>query len=196
MAGKFPTDFLDHGTGDRRSFFRATVGKVAREIGKHAERRVVQERYMRPPGAMEEVGFLATCTRCGDCLEVCPVGAIMKVPPSGGLAAGTPMINPVLQPCVVCDGMPCIKACPTESLSQPEDGWASVSMGRVELDPDRCIAFMGTACDACVRSCPIGESALSMDQGNRPVLKVEHCVGCGVCVRACVTSPSSMTIEY
>ena len=68
------------------------------EIGRRAERRVVRNRYMRPPGALQEIAFLTSCTRCGDCLEVCPVQAIIKVPTAGGLAAGTPMIDPKLQP--------------------------------------------------------------------------------------------------
>lgn len=196
MADQSPTDFLNHGHGDRRSFFRSTVGRVAREVGRHAERRVVQERYLRPPGALSEVPFLAACTRCGDCVSVCPVSAIIKVPTSGGLAAGTPMIDARMQGCVVCEDMPCAAACPTEALAVPEHGWQGYKMSRLELLPERCIAFYGSACGVCAESCPVGEAALTMDGGGRPVIRAEGCVGCGVCVRACVTSPSSLRLEY
>ena len=68
-----------------------------------------------PPGAMPEVGFLAACTRCGACSPVCPVHAILTVPTSGGLAAGTPYLEPASQPCVACPDMPCVAACPNAS---------------------------------------------------------------------------------
>ena len=196
MADKSPTDFLNHGRGDRRDFVRATIGRLAGEVGKRAERRVVSQRYMRPPGALEEIGFIAACTRCGDCLPVCPVAAIIKVPTSGGLAAGTPMIEPSIQPCIVCSDMPCVAACPTEALTMPDRGWQEQRMATLELDSQRCIAFDGTECGVCAEACPIGEKALALDEEGRPVIHVEGCVGCGVCVRACVTSPSSLKIYY
>lgn len=196
MADKSPADFLNHGRGDRRDFFLATVGRIAEEVGRRAEQRVVAKRYMRPPGALEEVGFLVACTRCGDCMPVCPVAAIVKVPTSGGLAAGTPMIDPNLQPCIVCSDMPCVAACPTEALTPPENGWTGYRMATLELDSDRCIAFDGTECGVCAEACPVGEVALTLDEDGCPVIHAEGCVGCGVCVRACVTSPSSLRIRY
>ena len=196
MADQLPTDFLNHERGDRRTFFRTTVGRMMKEIGRRAERRVVQNRYMRPPGVMDEVPFLAACTRCGDCLDVCPAQAIIKVPTAGGLAAGTPMIDPKLQPCVVCNDMLCAAACPTEALTVPENGWQGVRMGSLELLSERCIAFDGTECGACAESCPVGAAALTLDDAGCPVIRVERCVGCGVCVRACVTSPSSLELDY
>lgn len=166
------------------------------EIGRRAERRVVRNRYMRPPGALQEIAFLASCTRCSDCLEVCPVQAIIKVPTAGGLAAGTPMIDPKLQPCIVCDDIPCAVACPTEALTLPANGWTGYSMASLELITERCIAMDGTECGACAEACPVGVAALGLDDEGRPVLRPEGCVGCGVCVRACVTSPSSLELHY
>ncbi len=166
------------------------------EIGRHAERRVVQKRYMRPPGALDEIAFIAACTRCGDCLPVCPVQAIVKVPTSGGLAAGTPMIDAKLQPCIVCDDMPCAQACPTAALDVPETGWSGYHMASLELISERCIAIDGTECGACADACPVGTEALALDDGGRPVIRPEGCVGCGLCVRACVTTPSSLALHY
>ena len=31
---------------------------------------------LRPPGALEEDEFLASCIKCGQCVQVCPVEAI------------------------------------------------------------------------------------------------------------------------
>ena len=75
------------------------------------------------------------------------------------------------------------------------DGWRSVRLGVLALDVDRCITFHGASCGVCARSCPIGERALAMDKGGHPVLKPEGCVGCGVCVTACVTAPSSLSLS-
>lgn len=195
MADFRPADILSGGGVDRRGFFRETVGKVADEVVRRAERRVVQERYIRPPGAAPEVAFLAACTRCGACIDVCPPRAITRAPANAGFAAGTPIIDAVSQPCTVCPDMPCAVACPTEALVVPERGWAGYRMATLELEPERCIAFHGVQCGVCARACPIGEEALALDAEGRPVLKAEGCVGCGVCVQACVTAPPSLTLH-
>jgi len=39
-----------------------------------------------------------------------------------------------------------------------------------------------------------GPAAMTLDAQGHPVIH-DGCVGCGVCVRACVTSPSSLTLS-
>jgi len=180
---------------DRRGFLRRTLGRALREVAVRTEERVVTRRFVRPPGAIPEVAFLAACTRCGDCIPVCPVHAIIQAPPSAGFAAGTPYLEPKVQACVVCADIPCARACPTGALVVPPRGWDDVRLGELELDPDRCITFHGSSCGVCARACPVGERALAMDARGRPVLKPEGCVGCGVCVSACVTLPSSLQLK-
>jgi ferredoxin-type protein NapG len=179
---------------DRRGFFRETLGRLGREVARRAEERVIQRRWFRPPGAVAEVAFLAACTRCGDCIDVCPPHAIQKAPAGAGLAAGTPMLEVDRIACVACEDMPCARACETGALVLPPDGWAQVRLGVLSLDVDRCITFQGASCGVCARACPIGERALAMDKRGHPVLKPEGCVGCGVCVTACVTTPSSLAL--
>jgi len=180
---------------DRRRFLEDTVGRLLNELAVYTEDRVAPKRWFRPPGAAPEVTFVSACTRCGDCIDVCPVHAIVKAPPSAGLAAGTPCIDPSLQACVVCVDMPCAAACETGALVKPETGWQGIRMGVLELDPERCITFQGQSCGVCARACPVGEAALALDDRGRPVLKPEGCVGCGVCVTACVTLPSSLKLS-
>jgi len=180
---------------DRRAFFRDTFGRLAREVARRAEARVVQRRWFRPPGAAPEIAFLASCTRCGACVDICPAHAIRTAPAGAGLAAGTPILEPSVQACVACDDIPCAQACPTSALVVPANGWLGVRLGVLTLDVDRCITFHGASCGVCARSCPIGERALAMDQGGHPVLRPEGCVGCGVCVTACVTAPSSLSLS-
>ena len=97
-------------TSDRRGFFRQTLGRAIREVAERTEERVVTRRYLRPPGAIPEIGFLAACTRCGACIDVCPVHAVLKAPAAAGFAAGTPFLDPKIQACVVCDDIPCARA--------------------------------------------------------------------------------------
>lgn len=185
----------DRRGGDRRDFFRDLAGDWVKRMVEQAEEKVVQKRYHRPPGALPEVGFLTACTRCGACGEVCPPHAIQFLPPSAGLAAGTPFFDPRLQPCIACADMPCARACPTPALTVPDTGWAGVHIGVLELVPERCITFQGSECRVCAQACPIGATALAIDEAGHPVIKAEGCVGCGVCVRACVTSPSSFKLR-
>jgi NAD-dependent dihydropyrimidine dehydrogenase PreA subunit len=72
--------------------------------------------------------------------------------------------------------------------------WAGHRIAALTLDPERCITFHGTPCGVCAAACPMGEAALAIDEAGHPVIRREGCVGCGVCVRACITSPSSFQI--
>ena len=195
MVDRPSTEFRTGEEGDRRAFFRETVGRLVREVVRRTERRVSPMPVMRPPGAIEEIGFLAACTRCGDCIDVCPARAIIAAPTGAGLAVGTPMIDPSVQPCTVCDEMLCAKSCPTDALNVPPDLWKGYQLARLELVPERCVVFQGVTCGTCARICPVGEGALSLDTAGRPVIHAEGCVGCGVCVRACPTTPSSLRLH-
>ncbi len=155
------------------------------------EQRMVPQRYVRPPGSLPELGFLAACTRCGACVTACPVNAIVRAPNDAGLAAGTPCINVHAQACIACPDMPCARSCPTEALSVPARGWEGYRLGTVEFVPERCVTFKGVECQVCVKACPEGDRALIQDTDGHPSLRLEGCVGCGMCVRSCITSPSS-----
>jgi ferredoxin-type protein NapG len=181
---------------NRRSFFRRIFGDTVERVARATEERVVQQRYVRPPGALPEVAFLAACTRCGECVSACPAGVILQVSPRGGLAAGTPYLEPARMPCLACADMPCARACPTDALDFPATGWQEVRLGRIEFHPERCVTFEGKPCGVCATVCPVGERALSLDEDGRPVLKAEGCVGCGSCVRECITIPSSFTFHF
>ena len=179
---------------NRRDFFRQGFDQWGKRLLEKTEDRMVQQKYFRPPGALTEIAFLTTCTRCGACTPVCPPQAIQPVPASGGLAAGTPALDPHSQPCTVCADMPCVKACPTGALTLPLAGWDGYRMGALEFLPERCVTYQGTPCRVCADACPVGETALTIDPGGHPVIRREGCVGCGVCVRECITSPSSFNL--
>src|SRR5687768_8427901 len=99
MAPAFP---LGAGDTDRRGLLRSAFGDWAERLMEQAERRVAPARYVRPPGALPEVGFLAACTRCGECVRACPPHAIVTASADGGLAAGTPHLELDHEPCIGC----------------------------------------------------------------------------------------------
>jgi ferredoxin-type protein NapG/ferredoxin-type protein NapH len=185
---------FDAGDTNRRGLFRSSFNDWAERLMERAERRVAPTRYVRPPGALPEVGFLAACTRCGDCVRACPARAIVPVPPDGGLAAGTPRLELDREPCIACPDMPCVRACPTGALARPAGGWNGYRLAELEFHPERCVTYRGQSCRVCADSCPVGSAALVIDETGHPALRHEGCVGCGVCVRACITRPSSFTL--
>jgi ferredoxin-type protein NapG len=181
----------DSQPGTRRDFFRESIGQWLDQAMASAEERVVHTRYVRPPGALPEMGFLAACTRCGECVSACPPKVIKVAPTSAGLAAGTPYLDVARSPCIACPTMPCAAVCPTEALTVPEHGWAGYRLGAIEFLPERCVTFRGQACRVCADVCPVGARALVMDEAGHPVLKAEGCVACGTCIRECISVPPS-----
>jgi NAD-dependent dihydropyrimidine dehydrogenase PreA subunit len=90
--------------------------------------------------------------------------------------------------------MPCVKSCPTGALTLPPQVWEGYRLGTLEFLPERCVTYRGTPCRVCADACPVGEKALTIDEAGHPVVRHEGCVGCGVCVRECITSPSSFQL--
>ena len=181
--------------GDRRDAFRQAFGQWVERLVDATEERMSPQRYLRPPGALPELGFLAACTRCGDCISACPVQAIVRAPTEAGLAAGTPYLNIQVQACIACPDMPCARACPTEALTVPPHGWDGYRLGTVEFVPERCVTYKGVVVPGVREGVPEGVRALEMDEDGHPVLKLEGCVGCGSCVKACITSAQLVRVQ-
>jgi ferredoxin-type protein NapG len=177
---------------DRRAFFSTGLRRVLGHAVDTVTDRVSAGRFVRPPGALPEAAFLAACTRCGECTRVCPVHAIHPLATQAGFAAGTPALDVNITACVMCADMPCAAACPTDALDVPDEWWRETRIATIDIDEDRCIAFRDVQCGVCARACPVGSDALSLDGGGRPVIG-NACTGCGTCIGACVTSPSSIS---
>lgn len=143
---------------------------------------------LRPPGAVDERSFLAGCTKCNECATACPVGAIFSAPPRFGSAAGTPMIDPMQAPCVMCEDTPCIAACEPNVL-QAELG---LQMGTAKIKQLHCLAYNGTICTVCSEQCPV-EGAIGLKQG-RPIINEQICTGCGVCQYVCPAPYNAIAI--
>lgn len=180
----------------RRAFFREGFAKLVGPLGDFIEQRFdlpVERRLLRPPGALSEAEFLDTCYRCGSCVEVCPADAIYSAPASDENTVGTPVIDPDLAPCVVCEELACMKVCPSGALklvAAPE----LIRMGRAKVSDAVCLRSSGEDCTICIDRCPIGDTALrTMDTG--PPMVLDACVGCGVCQHYCPTTPKAIVVD-
>jgi ferredoxin-type protein NapG len=89
-----------------------------------------QKKRLRPPGALDEKDFLASCIKCGQCVQVCPVDAIKLADLVDGFGVGTPYIDARQQACdFSCDAVQCILACPTGSLTYKKPEYMAVRPG-------------------------------------------------------------------
>lgn len=146
-------------------------------------RKVDRGVWLRPPGAISERRFKEVCTRCTDCVDVCPYDAIRRLGPEFGGDAGTPAIIPTESPCYLCPDMPCIAACEPKALVPVAR--AEVSMGTAIMVEALCYVAKGQPCDYCVSRCPLKGVAISFGDGGMPVIDPAGCVGCGVCAYLC-----------
>lgn len=145
----------------------------------------------RPPGAIEELAFTDQCTKCDACVKACPVDAIVHAPALFAKAAGTPIIEPMNSPCIMCDDLPCIAACQTEG-SGVLDPAIATKMGTARVLQPSCLAFMGESCTECYDKCPV-EGAIELITGV-PSIDAGVCTGCGVCQHVCPAPRNAIAI--
>jgi ferredoxin-type protein NapG len=156
-----------------------------------ALRRVPLNLPLRPPGALAEQALLDACSRCGECVRICPAQCI-KLDPTGIRGRGAPYIDADDMPCVVCDGLLCMPACPTGALVPTI--LADIDMGTAVWHADTCVrTARGEDCTLCVDKCPVGTFAIELIE-NQIVVKEAGCIGCGVCQFECPTNPKSIVV--
>ncbi len=196
---------------NRRRFFREGLRELLKPLGKAIEpihevakhfgdmdyarpapspRPAKPTAWQRPPGALEGTNFTDVCSRCGECVKVCPAECI-KIDASGEKGNGAPYIEPNDMPCVMCQGLLCMHTCPTGALRPIPI--QDIDMGTARWREETCVRTIGENCTICVDQCPMGTAALELN-GNRVVVKEEGCTGCGVCQHYCPTTPKSIVI--
>jgi ferredoxin-type protein NapG len=170
------------------------------------------ELILRPPGALPEDDFLVTCIKCGMCVESCPYDTLILAKPGDNKPIGTPYFIPREVPCYMCPDIPCVPVCPTgalneKSVTNQKTGDLDINqadMGVAVVDDENCIAFWGIQCDACYRACPIFGDAITIEYESndrtgkhafmKPIVHSDHCTGCGLCERACVTEKPAIFV--
>lgn len=105
----------------RRRFLRSILlggGVFGAALSGYLPLAYAQKKRLRPPGALDERDFLASCIKCGQCVQVCPVQAIKLADLVDGFGVGVPYIDAREQACdFSCDAVQCILACPTGALT-------------------------------------------------------------------------------
>lgn len=105
---------------NRRRFIRSALmaaGVLGTSLLGYVPVLGAKQKRLRPPGALEETDFLASCIKCGQCVQVCPVQAIKLSDLQDGFGIGVPHIDARQQACdFSCDAVQCVLACPTGSL--------------------------------------------------------------------------------
>jgi ferredoxin-type protein NapG len=179
---------------DRKTLFARGFQWLGRTIARTVERRldVVPRTNVRPPGALIESLFLATCQSTGQCVTACPYGTIRLAGPPGAHADNTPVITPANVPCYLCVDVPCAAACPSGALAPISRG--SVKIGVAVVNRDACFAWQGSECGECIKACPVGATAL-VREGAGPKVLEDGCTGCGLCTNACPTRPRAIRIR-
>ena len=166
---------------------------------------------LRPPGALKEDDFLATCIKCGLCVEACPFDTLKLAKPGDNKPLGTPFFEPRDIPCYMCPDIPCVPVCPTDALDifsvQNKEKKLDINkaqMGVAVVDDNSCIAFWGIQCDACYRACPLLGKAITVEYTKnertgkhaflKPIVHADVCTGCGLCEKACVTEKAAIFV--
>ncbi|MEP6757219.1 MAG: 4Fe-4S dicluster domain-containing protein [Chthonomonadales bacterium] len=175
---------------------------------------------MRPPGALPEKEFLSACTRCAECMKVCPTNALQPALFETGLEGiWTPMLVPSVGPCAEkCTS--CGDVCPTHAI-RPfswQDKRYKIKMGLANVNQSTCVAWNGGRdCVVCAEVCPYSAvvfrdkwddglqkdpSRPISDPGNKgklkrvPTVDEKLCTGCGLCEYHCPVLPDHSIVVY
>ncbi len=151
------------------------------------------EPLLRPPGAVTEAVFGATCQRSGECVTACPVHALRPLRSPDPARDGTPYLVPSQRACVVCEDLSCMKACPSGALTLvPKE---AIRIGLASVHHGDCRRSFGEPCRECIDRCPLGSAAIGLDAAGRVEVRSPGCIGCGVCEYYCPTAPRAITIQ-
>ncbi len=144
----------------------------------------------RPPGALVEPEFLKYCTRCYQCIDVCPADALHPAGISGGIPNfGTPVLD--WKKCIFC--MNCIRTCPTGAIKRISRD--DIDIGNAVINHGTCLTWSGQKkCDICYNACRY--DAIKLEKKIYPIVLEDPCTGCGACERKCPTNPKSIVVYY
>lgn len=134
---------------------------------------------MRPPWALSELPFLEACTKCDECISVCPESIIKK---GGG---GFPVVDFSGGECTFCKA--CVESCEYEAFTDPTFAgpWSHTAVVLA-----CCLPRKGIACQSCQDSCEVGAISFTPRLGgpSLPDIDTDTCTGCGACFAVCPSS--------
>ena len=137
----------------------------------------------RPPWALPEDDFLTACSRCGDCVPVCPTEIIVVV-------RGFPEVDFKLGECTFCGN--CATMCKDGALPRAGKDAAPWTI-KAQIDAN-CLARHSVECRICGDPCPVAAIRFSPRAGGPPEPEIDAatCTGCGACVAPCPVTAISV----
>lgn len=182
----------------RRRFLKGVIFFTLAGMGSYVSRNLTRvQAFFRPPGAVAEGLFLTRCSRCGNCVSVCPtqflqpvetLGEAWHTPKTRLNEAGIPNTVFCQKDCVACT-----QVCPTEALLplRPTEK-KQMKIASIQLDFTRCRLYYQRECNLCEQECPY--EAISMvwseeEYSKVPTINNDVCTGCGCCIASCPGEP-------
>jgi polyferredoxin len=157
---------------------------------------------IRPPGVREtnpDVVAFTKCTRCNECVRVCPTGGLQPAIFEAGLEGlGAPMLVPRLGYCdYSCNA--CGQACPVQAIpALALEQKRKTVIGLASIDQNHCIPWSDhQPCQVCEEMCPLPKKAIQLEKatawgpdGTQVTVQLPHvlrdlCIGCGICEYKC-----------
>jgi len=154
---------------------------------------------IRPPGSLDEGGFLERCVRCGECMKVCITNGLQPTLLEAGLEGlWSPVLIPTLGYCEYRCTL-CGQVCPTGAIKRLSlEEKAKTRIGTAMVDRNRCLPWAHSRpCIVCEEVCPTPEKAIWLENVEvedakgrkltvqRPRVDLELCIGCGICETKC-----------
>jgi ferredoxin-type protein NapF len=131
---------------------------------------------LRPPWALPESEFVDICTRCDQCISVCPEKIL------GRGHAGFPQIDFNKGECTFCEV--CVTQCESAALQKQlgQPAWQLKAVVNTA-----CLTNQGVICSVCAEQCDPGAIRFVFQVGKvpSPEIKLDSCTGCGACYRPC-----------
>jgi len=196
----------EKGETHEKSFFdprigrRTVLGIVVGAVGAYTIRPAGAKTShpLRPPGAQDESRFAGVCTRCGNCLRVCPSGIIERDFGQNGWAnLFTPVLHFDNDYCRE-DCIRCTEVCPSGAivrLSLTEK--ISIQIGLPQVNMNVCLLDDDRECSVCKRWCPYDAIRYVFSETQYtlvPQIDPKKCTGCGACEAACPTEPQKAIV--
>lgn len=125
---------------------------------------------IRPPGAVNEADFLATCARCDECLKVCPTNVLQPAALEAGWeGVFTPRLDFRRGFCEY-NCAECGTVCPTRSIAPLELPIKQATViGTARIDQTLCLPWAkGEECLVCEELCPVPRKAITFGTESSP----------------------------
>jgi polyferredoxin len=196
----------------RRWILAAVAGLLAYPFlrySKAVNKRSFHHKAIRPPGTVAEEEFLERCIKCDQCINVCPTNVLQPSTLTEGGLEGlwTPVMDFKTGFCQLNCTL-CSEVCPTGAIKKitlaeklgldkfKDKG--PIRLGTAFFNQGRCLPWsMETPCVVCEEVCPVSPKAIGTYEEtitrwdgqkvllNKPYMRPELCIGCGICEREC-----------